>query len=241
MSERAARLAPRCDQLRDRRRDRSGAPAERRVRMSEGPPHRGSLRGRGRHPTGLGVPVLGAVAKRVDGEQPEKKTKPRTHWDMLMERRTVEDLEEVLAERLEVLRAGGIPWIAGAAQERLTPTFPTAASAHRGRRGRFLVLRGFSEVVVAAVDLAGDDPRIGRIALLSPLRQSDEAPGDHPGNNRRAIGRVNGSTRKNPTMSVRKPSVTSNVPPTSTSPASESSRSGSRPVPAASRSACQVR
>jgi hypothetical protein len=43
----------------------------------------------------------------VDGPEPEtKKTKPaRTHWDMLMERRTVEDLEEVLAERLDVLRA----------------------------------------------------------------------------------------------------------------------------------------
>ena len=26
------------------------------------------------------------------------------HWDMLMERRTVEDLEAVLAERLEVIR-----------------------------------------------------------------------------------------------------------------------------------------
>ncbi|HZB21605.1 MAG TPA: RNA polymerase-binding protein RbpA, partial [Blastococcus sp.] len=29
---------------------------------------------------------------------------PRTHWDMLLERRSVEDLEEVLAERLDVLR-----------------------------------------------------------------------------------------------------------------------------------------
>ncbi|MGI8870016.1 MAG: RNA polymerase-binding protein RbpA, partial [Mycobacteriales bacterium] len=28
----------------------------------------------------------------------------RTHWDMLMERRTIADLEEVLAERLELLR-----------------------------------------------------------------------------------------------------------------------------------------
>ena len=30
---------------------------------------------------------------------------PRTHWDMLLERRTVEDLEEVLNERLAILRA----------------------------------------------------------------------------------------------------------------------------------------
>ena len=56
----------------------------------------------------------GSVARLVDGSEPEqKKVKPpRTHWDMLLERRSVEDLEEVLAERLEVLRAGGIPWIA---------------------------------------------------------------------------------------------------------------------------------
>jgi transposase-like protein len=50
--------------------------------------------------------VCGSTALLVDGVQPEAKaTKPpRTHWDMLMERRTVEDLEEVLAERLAVLR-----------------------------------------------------------------------------------------------------------------------------------------
>ena len=49
----------------------------------------------------------GSVATLVDGAAPEtKKGKPpRTHWDMLMERRSVADLEEVLAERLDVLRA----------------------------------------------------------------------------------------------------------------------------------------
>jgi hypothetical protein len=48
----------------------------------------------------------GLVGKLVDGAEPEaKKAKPpRTHWDMLLERRTVAELEEVLAERLEVLR-----------------------------------------------------------------------------------------------------------------------------------------
>ena len=48
----------------------------------------------------------GTVARLVDGSEPEpKKAKPpRTHWDMLLERRTIADLEEVLAERLEVLR-----------------------------------------------------------------------------------------------------------------------------------------
>ncbi|HEX5567380.1 MAG TPA: RNA polymerase-binding protein RbpA [Streptomyces sp.] len=52
--------------------------------------------------------VCGAQALQVNGEGPEeKKGKPaRTHWDMLMERRTREELEEVLAERLAVLRSG---------------------------------------------------------------------------------------------------------------------------------------
>ncbi|GAB3270813.1 RNA polymerase-binding protein RbpA [Microbacterium sp. MEC084] len=30
---------------------------------------------------------------------------PRTHWDMLLERRTIPELEEILAERLEFIRA----------------------------------------------------------------------------------------------------------------------------------------
>jgi rubredoxin len=49
--------------------------------------------------------VCGATALLRDAEQPEaKKTKPaRTHWDMLLERRSVAELEEVLAERLAVL------------------------------------------------------------------------------------------------------------------------------------------
>jgi RNA polymerase-binding protein len=63
--------------------------------------------------------VCGAQALRVDGEAPEAKPgKPvRTHWDMLLERRSVADLEEVLAERLEVLRGGGIAYAAKAAPE----------------------------------------------------------------------------------------------------------------------------
>ena len=49
--------------------------------------------------------VCGASALLRDGAAPElKKTKPaRTHWDMLLERRTAAELEEVLAERLAVL------------------------------------------------------------------------------------------------------------------------------------------
>ena len=43
-----------------------------------------------------GSVISTAVAKKV-----------RTHWDMLLERRTVADLEDVLAERLAVLRGQG--------------------------------------------------------------------------------------------------------------------------------------
>lgn len=56
--------------------------------------------------------VCGAEALRVDGQRPEaKKVKPaRTHWDMLLERRSIPELEELLTERLELLRSrGGVP------------------------------------------------------------------------------------------------------------------------------------
>lgn len=55
-------------------------------------------------------PRCGADALRLNGDQPEAKhVKPaRTHWDMLLERRSLSDLEELLSERLELLRAGEI-------------------------------------------------------------------------------------------------------------------------------------
>ena len=45
-----------------------------------------------------------------DGVRPEEKPAKhvRTHWDMLLERRSVKELEEILAERLELLRSGEI-------------------------------------------------------------------------------------------------------------------------------------
>lgn len=50
----------------------------------------------------------GEEALRRDTERPEPKaTKPaRTHWDMLLERRTIPELQELLDERLALLRAG---------------------------------------------------------------------------------------------------------------------------------------
>jgi hypothetical protein len=48
----------------------------------------------------------GEEGKRIDGTEPEqKKAKPpRTHWDMLLERRSVPELEELLDERLGLLK-----------------------------------------------------------------------------------------------------------------------------------------
>ncbi|MBB3037229.1 RNA polymerase-binding protein RbpA [Hoyosella altamirensis] len=48
----------------------------------------------------------GEEGELVEGTAPEaKKVKPpRTHWDMLLERRSEEELEELLTERLELLK-----------------------------------------------------------------------------------------------------------------------------------------
>lgn len=52
------------------------------------------------------VSKTGKEALLVDGEKPEGgNEKPvRTHWDMLLERRSVEELEQILQDRLTVLR-----------------------------------------------------------------------------------------------------------------------------------------
>ncbi len=51
-------------------------------------------------------PRCGEMSFRSDGVLPdEKEEKPkRTHWDMLLERRTLEELEVVFEERLGMLR-----------------------------------------------------------------------------------------------------------------------------------------
>ncbi len=51
-------------------------------------------------------PRCGAESHRSDGTKAEKKKeKPqRTHWDMLTERRSIPELEELLQERLEEIR-----------------------------------------------------------------------------------------------------------------------------------------
>ncbi|WP_026530670.1 RNA polymerase-binding protein RbpA [Haematomicrobium sanguinis] len=53
------------------------------------------------------VSKSGKEAVLVNGEKPEDSNeKPvRTHWDMLLERRSVEELEQILEDRLNILRA----------------------------------------------------------------------------------------------------------------------------------------
>lgn len=55
-------------------------------------------------------PRCGAEALSTQGIEPEVKVeKPaRTHWDMLLERRSIDELEDILTERLELLRGGEI-------------------------------------------------------------------------------------------------------------------------------------
>ncbi|WP_125612016.1 RNA polymerase-binding protein RbpA [Specibacter cremeus] len=52
------------------------------------------------------VSKTGKEAILVDGEKPvDANAKPvRTHWDMLLERRTEAELEQILADRLTALR-----------------------------------------------------------------------------------------------------------------------------------------
>lgn len=49
----------------------------------------------------------GLSSSLIDGSVPEGKVvkPPRTHWDMLLERRSIEELEEILNERLSELKS----------------------------------------------------------------------------------------------------------------------------------------
>ncbi|MDR3108031.1 MAG: RNA polymerase-binding protein RbpA [Bifidobacteriaceae bacterium] len=46
-----------------------------------------------------------AVSRAAADPAPPQPKAQRSHWDMLMERRTIAELEDILAERLELLRA----------------------------------------------------------------------------------------------------------------------------------------
>lgn len=81
----------------------------------------------------------GAEATIANGDDPAPKQlkPPRTHWDMLLERRDVADLEELLQERLDLLRAerelAPAPTTAkkGAAAPKTTPASAKKAPAKK--------------------------------------------------------------------------------------------------------------
>ncbi|SDB82996.1 RNA polymerase-binding protein [Raineyella antarctica] len=60
-------------------------------------------------PTVWECPRCGQEGRRSDGVEGEVKEAKhvRTHWDMLLERRSLADLEELLSERLEEVRQVG--------------------------------------------------------------------------------------------------------------------------------------
>ena len=47
----------------------------------------------------------GTVISRGPTAEPKKVKAPRTHWDMLLERRTIDELETLLQERLALVRS----------------------------------------------------------------------------------------------------------------------------------------
>lgn len=51
-----------------------------------------------------GEALLQTEKGQAEVDHSDDKT-PRTHWDMLLERRTIPELEEILAERLEFVRS----------------------------------------------------------------------------------------------------------------------------------------
>ena len=52
---------------------------------------------------GLEAENTAGIEREVKAEKPQ-----RTHWDMLLERRSIKELEDILSERLELLRGGEI-------------------------------------------------------------------------------------------------------------------------------------
>jgi hypothetical protein len=77
--------------------------------------------------------LCGSEALLVDAGQPEPKRlkPPRTHWDMLLERRNVGELEELLAERLQLLRDDRNTGPDGGDAPHATPAAPARKRAAR--------------------------------------------------------------------------------------------------------------
>ena len=152
-------------------------------------------------------PRCGAEALSTAGILPEAKVeKPaRTHWDMLLERRSEKELEDILKERLELLRGGeiGPAHLHRANQEEAGLLGSTATRPSRPRRpgppGPRARVRGdghfraegpsplrasgptTSRLSTTVVSIRRATGRVtGRISR-SPTRSSDEAGAQHQG------------------------------------------------------------
>ena len=105
---RPTRQPSRSDQLRGRPQSRPRAAPHRApttAPVTTTSPSRWPTTPRCRPPGTAGCTVI--ESKLVDGSVPEVKNvkPPRTHWDMLLERRSIEELEEILTERLTELHS----------------------------------------------------------------------------------------------------------------------------------------
>jgi hypothetical protein len=115
--------------------------------------------------------VCGAQALRRDGAAPEEKSsKPvRTHWDMLLERRSLAELEEVLAERLGVLRGGGIPFAVAAAMA-ATPARAAGTGEGPGEQG------GAGRPALAAAGRSAAKKTAGKGVKAAPATKTTARP-----------------------------------------------------------------
>jgi len=58
------------------------------------------------HTWGCRNGMEGRLIEAGEPVEPKKVKVPRTHWDMLRERRSIEELEKLLKERLEIIQSG---------------------------------------------------------------------------------------------------------------------------------------
>ena len=104
--------------------------------------------------------VCGVTAFTATGDlsAPRKAKPPRSHWDMLRERRSIADLEEVLAERLALIRSQRGEETPRKQQHEAPQERLSAAVTARASPGPFLL------------------PRAGVLARSAPQRPAGAAP-----------------------------------------------------------------
>ena len=138
-------------------------------------------------------PRCGAEALSTSGiEREVKAEKPvRTHWDMLLERRSEKELEDILKERLELLRGGEIGPAhlhrANAKKRKARPEPSTAATATSHDRRRYasrsldrLVVRRTTGALVVVDASARTPGPCGPVRADARRRAGDRRRGQQP-------------------------------------------------------------